>query len=420
MVRLLSGLVLLVLCSACDLNDFPDDPVPTVPRVIDFDLTLLEEVSPYVLDGFSVVMPGATLTIEPGTVIEAERGECREGVSKSCAALVVSKGAYIQAAGTPEKPIIFTSERERGGEWLGLVINGDAPCNTGNDTEALGETGPYCGSNPEDSSGVLQYVIVKHAGASAIDSVLHYNSSIALHGVGRKTVVENVHAKLSLFNGITMVGGTVDVRYGIASCVAENGFSWYDGWQGRGQFWLSQQCDDRSDSGIYGANTNAFTEDLFKAPQSNPTVYNFTLVGPPNRGSGREGVEFEFGSAGLLVNGIVYNHRQKGFWVNDRETCANVDNGSLLLRHVYFAGNDRDFTNRCGENSIFLATGLGNQIGNKNLMQDPLREVNPDFRLNSDGLAILADPQPPSDPWFEQTNYIGAFGEEDWTLPLRK
>ena len=86
-----------------------------------------------------------------------------------------------------------------------------------------------------------------------------------------------------------------------------------------------------------------------------------------------------------MGNGIVYNHRQKGFWVNDRETCVHVEDGSLLLRHVYFAGNDRDFTNRCGENSILLGTGLGNEIGNRNLMVDPLNVTNPDFRLNSDG-----------------------------------
>ena len=86
---------------------------------------------------------------------------------------IVSQGAYLLADGTPDEPIVFTSENQARGDWGGIVVNGNAPCNTGNDTEALAETGPYCGSDPADSSGVLRYVIVEHAGAIAIDSSLH-------------------------------------------------------------------------------------------------------------------------------------------------------------------------------------------------------------------------------------------------------
>lgn len=410
-------LIAAIVLSSCDLNSFPADPLPTVPPSVQEDITLLRSLSPYYMSGYSVIQPGVTLTIEPGTEIIADHQNCRRDEFGSCATLIVSKGGYLIADGTPEEPIVFTSENQSRGDWGGIVVNGNAPCNTGPDTEPLAQTGPYCGTDPADSSGVIRHVIVEYAGAIAIDSSLHYPSSIALHGVGNRTLVEHVHATTSDYNGITMVGGTVDVRYALATCASENGFAWQDGWQGRGQFWISQQCNERADSGIFGASVTPWGDDLNTEPRSNPTIFNFTLLGSPDREAGREGIELTLGTGATLVNGIVFNHRQKGFWINDPESCVFIENGSITVRNTYFASNERDFTNRCGENALFEATG--SVVGTSNILENPFSLSNPNLMLNVQGREFPVDPSAATLEWFEPATYIGAVGDEDWTTPLR-
>ncbi|MGB6018713.1 MAG: hypothetical protein WBF77_03865, partial [Sulfurimonadaceae bacterium] len=90
----------------------------------DTNLTMAE--SPVKLAGNKVkVMPGATLTIEPGVMI------CGE----SQAYLIVTKGAMINANGTEAEPIVFTSEAAcegapaAAGQWGGVTLLGDAVTN---------------------------------------------------------------------------------------------------------------------------------------------------------------------------------------------------------------------------------------------------------------------------------------------------
>lgn len=411
--------VLILLLSSCDLNTFPEDPLPTVPTTVQEDLRLLAGLSPYHLKGYSVIAPGVTLTIEAGTQIIADDTGCRRDEIGSCGALIVSKGAFLIAEGTPDNPIVFTSEQDDSGEWAGLIINGDAPCNTGTDTMPLAETGAYCGANPADSSGVLRYVIVENAGAIAVDSSTHYPGSFSFHGVGNRTLVEHVYAANSAYNGFSMVGGTVDLRYALTTCGEENGFAWYDGWQGRGQHWINQQCNNRADTGIFGSSVTPWGDDLDMEPRSSPTVYNFTLMGAPERETGRDGIKLTLGTGALLANGIVYNHKQKGFWIDDSESCVYVENGSILLRNVYFAANERDFTNRCGENALFLTDEAGNMIGTSNFLQNPFSLTNPNFMLTGEGMAYPVDPSAATLEWFEPANYVGGMGAVDWTMPLR-
>ena len=98
----------------------------------------------YILDGWVYVKAGATLTIEPGTVIK--------GDFASKGALIIERDAKIYANGTATQPIVFTSQKSVGqrsyGDWGGLIICGrasvNAPANAGNGTaqgEALIEGG---------------------------------------------------------------------------------------------------------------------------------------------------------------------------------------------------------------------------------------------------------------------------------------
>ncbi len=72
----------------------------------------------YKLRGLVYVTNGAVLTIEPGTKIVGEKG--KNG------GLIITRSCKIIADGTPEKPIVFTSEEAtpQRGDWAGVSTVG--------------------------------------------------------------------------------------------------------------------------------------------------------------------------------------------------------------------------------------------------------------------------------------------------------
>ena len=173
------------------------------------------------------VTNGATLTIEPGTIIKG-----REGIGSLATALVIAKGAKIMAEGTAAKPIIFTSildgiqpgqinstlTKLDLGKWGGLIVLGNAPISaTNGDTEAQIEGipgdvafGKLGGTNATDNSGVIKYVSVRFGGALIGDG--NEINGITLGGVGSGTVVENIEIVANKDDGLEIFGGTVNVK----------------------------------------------------------------------------------------------------------------------------------------------------------------------------------------------------------------
>ena len=88
-------------------------PLPTdVSGMIGSDTTWTAANSPFVLTGDVTVASNATLTIEPGGVVQGQ----------SQAALVVR--GHLDAMGTPTQPITFTSALDTGpGQWKGVVFD---------------------------------------------------------------------------------------------------------------------------------------------------------------------------------------------------------------------------------------------------------------------------------------------------------
>src|SRR5688500_3779256 len=115
----------------------------------------------YVLRGAVFVPQGATLNIQAGTRIIGESG--------SVGTLIILRGGRINATGTREEQIVFTSDQPVGsrarGDWGGLIINGNAPVKLdGGQGFGEADTGVYGGDDPDDNSGTLRYVRVEFAG----------------------------------------------------------------------------------------------------------------------------------------------------------------------------------------------------------------------------------------------------------------
>src|SRR5690606_16140492 len=170
-----------------------NEPTQILAGNIEVDTRLVKRDT-YLLLGNVFVTNGATLTIEPGTVII--------GDFASKGSLTIAKGSKIIAEGLETDPIVFTSNRsvKRAGDWGGLIILGDAPTNRfGNGSVASFYTDltptayantNFGGSDMESDSGILKYVRIEFAGRRINNN--DYFNGLLLAAVGSETVIDNV------------------------------------------------------------------------------------------------------------------------------------------------------------------------------------------------------------------------------------
>jgi hypothetical protein len=180
----------------------------------------------YQLNQKVVVQDGATLTIQPGTIIKGS-----SGTGSLASALVVARGGKLMAEGTASQPIIMTSasdniavgqtmgtnlDQNDRGLWGGLVVLGNAPCSFSGDVDALqiegipaeDTWGLYGGSDSNDNSGKFKYISIRHGGALIGEG--NEINGLTLGGVGAGTEIDNIEVVANVDDGIEFFGGTVD------------------------------------------------------------------------------------------------------------------------------------------------------------------------------------------------------------------
>jgi hypothetical protein len=359
----------------------------------------------YVLNG-TVFVENAALTIEAGTRIV--------GNGSTIGTLVISQAGQIFANGRADAPIVFTSDQpvgQRGrANWGGLIINGEAPINVpGGTAFGEGDTGVYGGSNPDDSSGVLRYVRVEYAGIEfSPDNELN---GIAFQGVGRGTVAEFLQVHFNKDDGIEMFGGTVDVKYAIVTGIGDDCFDWTEGWQGRGQFWIAQQHGDDADQG-FEADNSAENNDLL--PRSNPTIYNFTLIGDPDFNEGAEsdeGMLIREGTAATLKNGVIMGFKEVGFNIDGGATFTVAQQGALVMENLVFFNNNPNFA----PDTEAFAASIPTIVVRDPMLRGPYDLTSPDFRPLPESPLVngeLGVSLPPNDGFFEPARFIGAMSTD--------
>ncbi len=205
----------------------------------------------YEINGRVTVVSGATLFIEAGTIIKFQTG-----TGANASALLVARGGSIVAAGTPIAPIIMTSVADditieqvasgnfaspnlqptTSGLWGGLIILGKAPISaSANEIQIEGipttdANGLYGGSNPNDNSGILKYVSIRHGGANIGNG--NEINGLTLGGVGSGTVVENIEIVGNQDDGIEFFGGTVTVNHFLVSYSGDDAIDVDQSWSG--------------------------------------------------------------------------------------------------------------------------------------------------------------------------------------------
>ena len=341
------------------------------------------------------VNSGATLTIEPGTLIQA-RGQN--------AVLVVEKGGKIMADGRREAPIVMTCDHPVGlresGCWAGLIMLGDASMNrgTGLAEGVLPEGRPvYGGTNNADSSGVLRYVRVEFAGVDFNPET--QPNAFGFHGLGSGTVIENIQAHEGEDDGIEFFGGTADCKNCVSSGAKDDSLDWAFGWRGRVQNLFIIQ-DAGSDNGIEADNDS---QGLDSTPRSHPTLNNVTIVSAG--AAGKDGMRIRVGTAITARNVIVTGVTGQALDIRDNSPALFNDGTSSIANCILNA-------------VVEPATVSHPCMTVENPMLRNVRyEGNPDPRPvdGSPAARIGAGAAMKSDGFFDTSKQcVGAFCEDNW------
>ena len=200
--------------------------VSVLPNNIDSDLTL-DGDSEYVISDVVSVNAGATLTIPAGTKITARSDADTDATSIY---IVVQQGAMIDIQGTDSNPVVMSSTSGEAGSWGGLVIAGNAATTEG--LNATAEVGGivYGGSDAEDNSGSIAYLILRDAGAQ-INSESQYNG-LSLYAVGSGTTIDNIAIINGADDGVEFFGGSVSVTNAYFENNEDDQIDWTEGWNG--------------------------------------------------------------------------------------------------------------------------------------------------------------------------------------------
>ena len=358
--------------------------VATLDADITADRTLFADTL-YTLSGYVKVASGATLTIEPGTTIVGD-----PAVAGS--SLWILRGAQIDAQGTADAPIVFTSGNAEGsrapGDWGGVLIIGNGVINR---TGAVLTEGPegvtetYSGGTDNaDNSGTLRYVRIEFAGYDVSSGAGQELNSLSLYAVGSGTTLEYVQSLAGLDDSFEWWGGAVDGRYLVSYESGDDHFDWTEGYRGRNQFLIAFQSvrlDPAAGAGVLSADPQGFEADgcngtgcdlsFATEPFSIPVFANFTLVGPGTAttptASGDIGMVLRRGTGGYLTNGIVTRWQSQGLSVRDQETDDLMTADSLNLSNILLAENtlnyDDDASGNFGVAAAFTASNHVEEAG---------------------------------------------------------
>jgi hypothetical protein len=272
-----------------------------------------------------------TLIIEPGTVILGGPTE----------ALAITRGSNIQAPGTPDNLIMFSSltwwnNWVNGGdgdcnaaEWGGLVVTGFGVENVVGEPTAEGFLNPFFwgGTDNADNSGTITYSIVQ-CGGFDIDGNGNELNALTMFGLGRNTTINHVQVHKNADDGFEWFGGEVCATHLVATDIFDDNLDTDLGFTGGVQFALVKQGDEEADRGYEMDSTIA------AVPASSPQFVNITVMNSAATVGTTQGINIGTGTGGYFWNSIQQNAEGAGI---------DIENGTLGVT-AGVLGNPNDGT----------------------------------------------------------------------------
>ena len=299
----------------------------------------------YELKAFVYVTNNATLTIEPGTVIL--------GDFATKGTLIITRGSKINAVGTAEKPIVFTSNQAAGsrtrGSWGGVIILGNAKINSAGGEGVIeggldANKGKYGGNNDADNSGKLSYVRIEYAGIPFQPN--QEINSLTLGGVGSETQIDHIMVTEANDDSYEWFGGTVNGKYMIANRGWDDDFDCDAGFSGKIQFGIVYRDPAIADPG--SGSSSAFEHDndgggTTATPQTKPVFSNMTVIGPletltssinPNY---KRAAQLRRNSATSIFNSAIVGY-PVGIFIDGAASGTNATNGDMAFKNNVIGG----------------------------------------------------------------------------------
>ena len=430
-----------LFAATCDVTVVPSTgQVITVSGDITADTRWYAQAK-YHLSGFVYVKNNATLTIEPGTIIK--------GVSNTKATLIIERGSRIMAAGTADKPIVFTSDKAPGlratGDWGGIVIAGNAKTNKHDDGAGVGiaEGGvgtKYGGTDDNDNSGVLQYVRIEFPGIPLTSTANSEINGLTLYAVGKTTTIDHIQVSYSGDDSYEWFGGNVNARYIVAFGGLDDAFDTDNGFTGKIQFGLIIQDPLKSDQ----SGSNAFESDndadgSLLTPVTAPVFSNVTALGPltvtatlPAETKHEKALHLRRGTKTSVYNSVFAGFPQ-GLSIDGQKgnSPTLADQNELQLENTILAGMTVNYVEKTGTVAVpytvaqhqayFTATARNNSdnMTVADIIGTGFINLTSPNLLPQAGSALLSGASFTNsrltDTFFTPTTYRGAFGTANWT-----
>lgn len=311
-----------------------------------------------------------TLTIAPGAILFGGTGQSW---------LKVNRGNRINAAGTAAAPIVFTSrdnvlglnDDNSQGQWGGVVVSGRArvtDCRFGTvasdtcerDTEGSADPALYGGRDNAYNAGTMRYVQIRYSGFN-----LSANSELqglTTQGIGSGTTLEYIQSHNSSDDSAEFFGGTVNLKYFVATGADDDSLDVDVGAQMDLQYAIIAQRSGRGD-GLMEIDSNGNEGDT---PRTRLRIANMLAIQPAvssdNAASAQASLFMRGNSDTTLLNSIVISPNNECIRMNGSGTTP----ATLTARSVVMQCAATRYIGTGSYNATQVETFFGSGANNNN------------------------------------------------------
>lgn len=328
---------------------------------------------------------GVTLSIEPGVILYGGTGTSW---------LAVNRGNKINAVGTVQRPIVFTSRDNilglntdtSSGQWGGVVLLGRAQvtdCAVGaatpgttsceRQTEGAVDPATYGGADNTYNAGRMSYVQIRYSGY-----VLSANSelqSLTPSGVGTGTVLDHFQSFNSSDDGAEFFGGHVRMKYYVSVGAEDDNIDSDTGVKAMFQYVIVAQragSEGRGADSIIEADTNNAVDG--NVPRQNTLVSNFVFLHRvDNSANDQAAILLRGGTDYTLANGVLVTTLAPCLRISRAQTASTTANpaidelGAPVFKSVQFqCGNANKYVGTDGVTAAQVQAIFGTGANNDN------------------------------------------------------
>jgi len=371
------------------------------------------------LQGPIYVKNNAVLTIQPGVVIRGEK-------ASAGSALIITKGAQINAVGTAAQPIVFTTDQAPGainravGDWGGLILLGKGAINIagglanieGLPVSADSEYGGGASPLNNDNSGSLAYVRIEFGGY--VYAANKEINGLTMGGVGSATQIDYVQVSYTNDDAFEWFGGAVNAKHLVSYRNLDDDFDTDNGWSGWVQYGLIVRdpslADNPSVSTSEGFESDNDATGSTNTPLTSGVFSNITAIGP-YRGNSAQVIATGYRRAlrlrrntNLKVFNSIFMDFKTGLFVDGAAADGNANTGALKFKNNVIATTsgvspkavETTSANTTVNGAWFVSQPNDSLISSNGILVTPWNYTAPDYRPivsnTVTGGASFADP----------------------------